>query len=287
MIANRSDARGALAGEQTRSVAAGQSTTLPDPMPPATWVIVPTYDEAASIERLLRSVAAVLADAVPNDHRILVVDDGSPDGTGAIAERIGAELGVVEVLHRSAKGGLGQAYLAGFAHALSAGAQRVCEMDADLSHDPAHLPALLAAAERADVVLGSRYVPGGGVTDWGAVRRLISYGGCAYARVILALPQRDLTGGFKVLHRRVLEAIELDSVRSQGYVFQIEITYRAVLAGFSVEEVPIVFRERDAGTSKMSARIAFEAMWRVPRLRRSAPAAVARARAAGAATPAA
>jgi dolichol-phosphate mannosyltransferase len=247
-------------------------------MPPATWVIVPTYDEAASIERLLRSVAAVLADAAPGEHRILVVDDNSPDGTAAIAERVGEQLGVVEVLHRPRKGGLGQAYLAGFRHALAAGAQRVVEMDADFSHDPQHLPALLAASERADVVLGSRYVPGGGVTDWGRLRRLISYGGCLYARVILGLPQHDLTGGYKVLHRQVLEAIELDSVRSQGYVFQIEVTYRAVLAGFRVEEVPIVFRERDAGTSKMSARIAFEAMWRVPRLRRSAPAAIARAR---------
>jgi dolichol-phosphate mannosyltransferase len=256
-------------------------------MPPATWVIVPTYDEAASIERLLRSVAAVLAEAAPGDHRILVVDDGSPDGTGAIAERVGEELGVVEVLHRAGKGGLGQAYLAGFRHALAAGAQRICEMDADLSHDPGHLPALLAASERADVVLGSRYVPGGGVTDWGALRRFVSYGGCLYARIILGLPQRDLTGGFKVLHRRVLEAIELDSVRSQGYVFQIEVTYRAVLAGFRVEEVPIVFRERDVGTSKMSTRIAFEAMWRVPRLRRSAPAAVARARTASGADAAA
>jgi dolichol-phosphate mannosyltransferase len=156
-------------------------------------------------------------------------------------------------------------------------------MDADLSHDPGHLPALVAASERADLVLGSRYVPGGGVTNWGRLRRVISYGGCLYARVILGLPQRDLTGGYKVLHRRVLEAIELESVRAQGYVFQIEVTYRAVLAGFRVEEVPIVFRERDAGTSKMSARIAFEAMWRVPRLRRSASAAVARARAAAAA----
>ncbi|MBS1870594.1 MAG: polyprenol monophosphomannose synthase [Actinobacteria bacterium] len=247
-------------------------------MPAATWVIVPTYNEAASIERLLRRAAAALAEAAPDDHRILVVDDGSPDGTGALAERVGAELGVVEVLHRPGKAGLGRAYLAGFRHALAAGAQRVVEMDADLSHDPRHLPALLAASERADVVLGSRYVPGGGVTDWGRLRRLISYGGCLYARVILGLPQRDLTGGYKVLHRRVLEAIELDSVRSQGYVFQIEITYRAVLAGFRVEEVPIVFRERDAGASKMSARIALEAMWRVPRLRRSAPAAVARAR---------
>ena len=238
---------------------------------------MPTYDEAASIERLLRGVAAVLAEIAPDDHRILVVDDGSPDGTAAIAERLGAELGVVEVLRRKAKGGLGQAYLAGFAHALAEGAQRVCEMDADLSHDPGHLPALLAAAERADVVLGSRYVPGGGVTDWGLVRRLVSYCGCAYARTILGLPQRDLTGGYKVLHRRVLEGIELDSVRSQGYVFQIEVTYRAVLAGFRVEEVPIVFRERDAGTSKMSWRIALEAMWRVPGLRRSAAAAVTRA----------
>jgi len=247
-------------------------------MPPTLWIIVPTYDEAASIERLLRSVAAVLAEAAPGDHRILVVDDNSPDGTAAIAERVGDELGVVEVLHRPGKGGLGQAYLAGFRHALAAGAQRVVEMDADFSHDPGHLPALLAASEQADVVLGSRYVPGGGVTDWGRLRRFISYGGCLYARVILGLPQRDLTGGYKVLQRRVLEAIELDSVRSQGYVFQIEVTYRAVLAGFDVQEVPIVFRERDVGTSKMSARIAFEAMWRVPRLRRSAPAAVARAR---------
>jgi dolichol-phosphate mannosyltransferase len=248
------------------------------PSAPAVWVVVPTYDEAASIERLLHGVAYVLARAAPGDHRVLVVDDGSPDGTGAIAERVGADLGVVEVLHRREKGGLGQAYLAGFRHALAAGAQLVCEMDADLSHDPLHLPALLEAAEHADVVLGSRYVPGGGVTDWGLARRLLSRGGCAYARTILRLPQRDLTGGFKVLHRRVLEAIELDTVRSQGYVFQIEVTYRAVLAGFRVAEVPIVFRERDAGASKMSGRIAVEAMWRVPGLRRTAPAAVSRAR---------
>ena len=245
-------------------------------MPPSVWVIVPTYDEAASIERLLRGAAAALAEAAPGDHRILVVDDGSPDGTAGIAERVGAELGVVEVLRRAGKGGLGRAYLAGFARALDGGAQLVCEMDADLSHDPAHLPALLAAAERADLVLGSRYVPGGGVTDWGLPRRLLSRGGCRYAQTILGLPQRDLTGGYKVLHRRVLEAIELGSVRSQGYVFQIEVTYRAVLAGFRVAEVPITFRERDAGASKMSARIAVEAMWRVPLLRRSAPRAVGR-----------
>jgi len=281
MIANRTharDGRGRDGRAGASPVTGDASTTLPDPMPAAVWVIVPTYDEAASIERLLRGVAAALAEAAPGDHRILVVDDGSPDGTASIAARVGAELGVVELLERRAKGGLGQAYLAGFAHALAAGAQLVCEMDADLSHDPQYLPALLAAAERADVVLGSRYVPGGGVTNWGLLRRLLSRGGCIYARTILGLPQHDLTGGFKVLRRSVLEAIELESVRSQGYVFQIEVTYRAVLAGFRVEEVPIVFRERDAGTSKMSSRIALEAMWRVPRLRRSAPAAIARAR---------
>jgi dolichol-phosphate mannosyltransferase len=275
MIANRPDARGAR-----RAAAAEPSTTLPDPMPAAVWVIVPTYDEAASIERLLRGAAAVLAEAAPGEHRILVVDDGSPDGTAAIARRVGEELGVVEVLERAAKGGLGQAYLAGFAHALAAGAQLVCEMDADLSHDPHHLPALLAAARDADVVLGSRYVAGGGVENWGLVRRLLSRGGCRYARAILGLPLHDLTGGYKVLRREVLEAIELHSVRSQGYVFQIEVTYRAVLAGFRVVEVPIVFRERDAGTSKMSSKIAFEAMWRVPLLHVSARAAVRRARAA-------
>jgi dolichol-phosphate mannosyltransferase len=247
-------------------------------MAPSIWVIVPTYDEAGSIERLLRAVAAQLAQAVPGDHRILVVDDGSPDGTGAIAKRVGAELGVVEVLHRAGKDGLGRAYLAGFAHALANGAQVVCEMDADLSHDPERLPALLAAVAHADVVLGSRYVPGGGVADWGPLRRFVSRAGCRYARAILGLAQHDLTGGYKAIRREVLEAIELESVRSQGYVFQIEITYRAVLAGFRVAETPIVFRDRTAGDSKMSARIALEAMWRVPLLRRSAPAAVARAR---------
>jgi dolichol-phosphate mannosyltransferase len=245
-------------------------------MLPSVWIVVPTYNEAGSIEQLLRAVAAQLAAAAPDDHRILVVDDGSPDGTGAIAERLAGELGVVEVLHRREKNGLGRAYLAGFAHALAGGAQLVGEMDADLSHDPAHLPAMLAAAQDADLVLGSRYIEDGGVTDWGWARRAISRGGCWYARRLLGLPQRDLTGGYKLLRRELLEAIELSSVRSQGYVFQIEITYRAVLAGFRVVEVPIVFHERTIGTSKMSAAIALEAMWRVPRLRRSAPAAIRR-----------
>ncbi|HEY4279438.1 MAG TPA: polyprenol monophosphomannose synthase [Conexibacter sp.] len=240
------------------------------------WVIVPTYNEAATIERLVRAVAGQLATVAPGRHRVLVVDDGSPDGTGSIAEQLGAELGVVEVLRRPGKGGLGQAYLAGFRHALAGGADILCEIDADLSHDPRYLPDLLRAAERADVVLGSRYVRGGGVTDWGLTRRLISRGGCLYARAVLRLPQHDLTGGFKAIRRQVLEAIELESVRSQGYVFQVEITYRAVLAGFRVVEVPIVFRDRVDGDSKMSARIAVEATWRVPQLRRSAPAALRR-----------
>ena len=243
-------------------------------MPPSTWVIVPTYQEAGSIEALLRAVAGQLAAVAPGDHRILVVDDGSPDGTGAIAERVGAELGVVEVLHRPGKGGLGQAYVAGFGHALAAGARRLCQMDADLSHDPRYLPQLLAASAHADVVLGSRYVPGGGVSDWGPLRRVVSRAGCRYARAVLRLGLRDLTGGFKCIRREVLEAIDLASVRSQGYVFQVEVTYRAVLAGFRVQELPIVFRERTRGDSKMSWRIALEAAWRVPQLRWSAPAAL-------------
>lgn len=238
----------------------------------AVWVIVPTYQEARSIELLLRRVAAVLADVRPGDHRVLVVDDGSPDGTAEIAERVGAELGVVEVLRRREKDGLGRAYLAGFRHALEQGAELLVEMDADLSHDPDRLPALLAAAADADVVLGSRYVPGGGVADWSLLRRLISRGGSAYARLVLRLPVRDLTGGYKVLRREVLEAVDFDAVRGQGYVFQIEMTYRAARSGFRVVEVPIVFRDRTEGDSKMSWRIATEAIWRVPQLRRLVPA---------------
>jgi dolichol-phosphate mannosyltransferase len=237
-------------------------------------VVLPTYNEIENIEAVLRQARAALPEGA-----VLVVDDGSPDGTAERAEALEAELGSISVLRRPAKAGLGSAYRAGFRRGLDEGFDAMIEMDADLSHDPAHLPALLAAAEHADLVLGSRYVPGGGVTDWGLPRRLLSRGGCVYARLILHLPQRDLTGGFKVIHRRVLEAIQLESVRSQGYVFQIEVTYRAVLAGFHVVEVPIVFRERDAGTSKMSARIALEAMWRVPRLRRTARAAAATSRA--------
>ena len=238
------------------------------------WVVIPTYNEAVNVERIVRATDAELERIVPGDHRILVVDDKSPDGTGAIADALAAELPTVEVLHRPVKDGLGHAYRAGFSHALAAGAERVIEMDADFSHDPRYLPGLVEASSDADLVLGSRYVPGGGVRDWGLVRRLVSRGGGLYARAILRVDVHDLTGGFKCIRREVLEAIDLDSVRADGYVFQIEVTYRALIAGFTVSEVPIVFQDRKAGTSKMSPRIALEAMWLVPQLRRSAAAAV-------------
>jgi dolichol-phosphate mannosyltransferase len=189
----------------------------------------------------------------------------------------------VDVLHRPAKTGLGHAYLAGFERALSGDAELVIEMDADFSHDPRYLEPLLDAAQDADLVLGSRYVPGGGVEDWGIVRRFISRGGCLYARTILGVGVHDLTGGFKCIHRRVLEAIQLETIRAEGYVFQIEVTYRALLAGFKVTEIPIVFRDRSVGSSKMSARIAVEAMWAVPFLRRRDAEAVAGRNAAAAA----
>jgi dolichol-phosphate mannosyltransferase len=232
-------------------------------MPAPVWVILPTYNEAENLETV---VAAVLA-AVPG-VRVLVVDDSSPDGTGAIADRLAAERDDVEVLHRPRKSGLGRAYVAGFARALSAGAGSVVEMDADLSHDPADLPRLLERlAGGADVVLGSRYVPGGGIRDWDALRRGISRFGCGYARRVLGVPVRDLTGGFKAFRSGALEAIDYGSVRSQGYAFQVELTYRALRRGLTVEEVPIVFREREHGDSKMSALIALEAAWLVPALR--------------------
>ena len=236
--------------------------------------MIPTYNEALTVESIVHAAAAELQKVVGGEFRILIVDDNSPDGTGAIADGLAAESEHVEVLHRSAKSGLGQAYLAGFARALSAGAELIVEMDADFSHDPKYLPALLEAANDADLVLGSRYVPGGGVRDWGLLRRLISRGGGIYARTILGIDVKDLTGGFKCIRRSVLETIDLPSVRAEGYVFQIEVTYRALLAGFTVREVPIVFSDRTEGTSKMSTRIAVEAMWLVPRLRRSARAAI-------------
>ena len=235
-------------------------------MPPSAWLVLPTYDEAETLEAIVRAVLPQLS-AAAGDHRVLVVDDASPDGTGEIADRLAAELEAVEVLHRPAKEGLAPAYLAGFRRALAAGAERVLEMDADFSHDPRDVGRLLRAAEEADLVLGSRYVPGGRVEGWGRARRALSRGGSWYARRVLGLPQRDLTGGLKCFRREVLEALDLDAVRANGYGFQIELTYRAVQRGFSVVEVPITFRERRAGRSKMTAPIALEAVWKVPALR--------------------
>jgi dolichol-phosphate mannosyltransferase len=236
------------------------------------WLILPTFNEAENIEAILRAADAVLADSAPEGHRILVVDDGSPDGTGQIADRLAAELGNVEVLHRTQRQGLGPAYLAGFAYALGRDASHVMEMDSDFSHDPGDLARLLGAVrDGADLALGSRYVAGGGVTDWGLLRQFVSRGGSWYARVVLGLKVRDLTGGFKCFRREVLETIDLPTVRSQGYAFQVELTYRAVNAGFKVVEVPITFRDRQLGHSKMSWRIAVEAMFLVPQLRRRKP----------------
>jgi dolichol-phosphate mannosyltransferase len=236
-------------------------------MPAAAWLILPTYDEAENVAAIVAAAREVLASAMPGDFRILVVDDGSPDGTGDIADKLAAAYDDVEVLHRTTREGLGPAYLAGFARALAGGARFVLEMDSDFSHDPADLARLLAAIEEADVALGSRYVAGGGVTDWGPLRRLVSRGGSWYARKVLGLQVRDLTGGFKCFRREVLEAIDLPTVRSRGYAFQVELTNRAVRAGFRVVELPIVFRDRQAGRSKMSWRIAGEAALLVPRLR--------------------
>jgi dolichol-phosphate mannosyltransferase len=232
------------------------------------WLILPTYNEAENLRAIVAASGEVLARAAPDGYRVLVVDDGSPDGTGELADQLAAEHPWVEVLHRAEKNGIGPAYLAGFRHALDRGAGYLMEMDSDFSHDPADLARLLEAVYAgADLALGSRYVPGGGVTDWGLLRRFISEGGSTYARLVLGLNVRDLTGGFKCFRREVLEAIQFDRVRSRGYAFQVELTYRAVQTGFRVVEVPIVFRDRQQGTSKMSWRIAAEAMWLVPRLR--------------------
>ena len=238
-------------------------------MPGPPWLVLPTYNEVENLETVVSVARAVLAAAAPDGFRILVVDDNSPDGTGAIADRLAAaHPGEVEVLHRAERTGLGPAYLAGFGRALDGGAGFVLEMDADLSHDPDDLPRLLErAAAGADLVLGSRYVEGGGVEDWDLLRRVLSRGGCRYARTVLGVDVRDLTGGFKCFRAETLRAIDFETVRSEGYAFQVELTYRALARGLRVEEVPITFRDRDAGDSKMSARIALEAIWLVPALR--------------------
>jgi dolichol-phosphate mannosyltransferase len=223
-------------------------------------VCLPTYNERENIERMVDALGAM-------GVRVLVIDDSSPDGTGEIADRLAAEREGVDVLHRPRKEGLGPAYLAGFRRALADGAQLVLEMDCDFSHDPADVRRLIEAAEDADLVLGSRYVPGGAIPNWGLVRRAISRGGCLYAQALLQLPVRDLTGGFKCYRREVLETIDLDAIDSKGYAFQIETTYRALRAGFRVAEVPITFVEREQGGSKMSRAIVAEAVWKVPALR--------------------
>jgi dolichol-phosphate mannosyltransferase len=223
-------------------------------------VVLPTYDER---ENLPQIVPRILEAAPELD--VLVVDDNSPDGTGTLADELAARQPRIHVLHRARKEGLGRAYLAGFAHALAAGYGRILEMDADFSHDPSRLPALLST--RADVVLGSRYVPGGGTVNWGWGRRMLSRGGSLYARTILGIPVHDLTGGFKCFRREVLENIDLPSVRSTGYAFQIELTYRALRRGFTVVEVPITFVDRRVGKSKMNRRIVLEALWMVWKLR--------------------
>ena len=233
------------------------------------WLILPTYNEAENIEAIVSASAETLANASPEGYRILIVDDGSPDGTGRIGDRLASERVEVEVMHRTSREGLGPAYLAGFARALDQGAGFVMEMDSDFSHDPADLARLLSAVRDggADLALGSRYVPGGGIEDWSASRRVISRGGSLYARLILSLPVNDLTGGFKCFRAEVLRAIDLPSVTARGYAFQIELTYRAIGRGFKVVEIPIVFRDRIAGTSKMSWQITVEAAWLVPAMR--------------------
>jgi dolichol-phosphate mannosyltransferase len=229
----------------------------------AVWLVIPTFNEAANVEAI---VAAAL-EQLPPTRRLLVVDDSSPDGTGRIADRLAQGREDVAVLHRPAKRGLGPAYVAGFREALAGGAELIAHMDADFSHDPADLPRLLEAAADADLVLGSRYVEGGGVTDWGPGRRAISRWGSVYARTALGLGIRDLTGGFKVFRRRALEAIDLGSLASLGYAFQVETTFRTVRAGFRVVEVPITFRDRRVGESKMTVSVMLEAAWRVPAMR--------------------
>jgi dolichol-phosphate mannosyltransferase len=231
---------------------------MEEPIAPRVLVVIPTYNERENLPRLLEELLAL-----PFNLSVLVVDDNSPDGTGRLAEELSRGEPRLHVLHRPRKMGLGSAYREGFAWALQRDFDRVVEMDADFSHDPRALPRLIAASAETDLVIGSRYVDGGGTAGWGALRRCVSRGGCLYARLILGAPVRDLTGGFKCFRRRVLEAIDLGKVASEGYSFQIEMTYRALKAGFSVKELPILFTDRRGGESKMSWRIFWEAIRKV------------------------
>jgi dolichol-phosphate mannosyltransferase len=229
---------------------------------PRAHVCLPTYNERENLEPMLTA----LLERLGPDDRVLVIDDSSPDGTGELADRLATEYDRVEVLHRPAKEGLGPAYLAGFRRALAGGAELILEVDCDLSHDPDDVPRLIAAAADADLVLGSRYVAGGHIENWGLARRFVSRAGSLYAQILLWAPVKDLTGGFKCYRREVLERIDLDSISSHGYAFQIETTYRALRAGCRVVELPITFTDREAGSSKMSGPIVLEAIWRVPYL---------------------
>jgi dolichol-phosphate mannosyltransferase len=257
---------GGLGERVPAAPAARTDSTSSRRRPLSVWLVLPTYNEADNLERIVAQALPALEQVAARPH-VLVVDDDSPDGTGRIAERLSEQDERVKVLHNGAKRGLGRAYVAGFAYALARGADRVVEMDADFSHDAGDLPRLVAAADDFDLVLGSRYAPGGGIVDWGPLRRALSRAGCWYARALLQLGVRDLTGGFKCFRREVLETLDLGDVRGNGYVFQIELSYRTCQAGFRVVEVPIVFRDRQRGASKMTAGVALEAVWRVPLLR--------------------
>ncbi|HTR33541.1 MAG TPA: polyprenol monophosphomannose synthase [Gaiellaceae bacterium] len=227
-------------------------------------VCLPTYNERENLEPMIEALEAVLRDG----DRVLVIDDGSPDGTGEIADRLAAEHGFVDVLHRPSKEGLGRAYIDGFKHVLETDAELVLEMDCDFSHDPKDVPRLIARAEEgADLVLGSRYVPGGGTRNWGLARRVISKGGSLYTALFLRMGVKDPTGGFKCFRRETLERLDLDAITPRGYAFQIETTYRVKQLGLSVVEIPITFADRTAGHSKMSRAVVLEAVWRVPLLR--------------------
>jgi dolichol-phosphate mannosyltransferase len=230
---------------------------------PHATVCLPTYNERENIEPMLRALTA-------QGVHVLVVDDNSPDGTGEIADRLAGELDGVSVLHRERKEGLGPAYLAGFHRALADGAELVLEMDCDFSHSPEDVTRLIAATTDADLAIGSRYIRGGSIGNWGVVRRFVSAGGSLYARLVLGVSVRDLTGGFKCYRRKVLETIDLDAIDSKGYAFQIETTYRSLRAGFRVKEIPIHFVDREEGGSKMSHGIVAEAVWKVPALRLAA-----------------
>ena len=257
-----------MTDSSSSSIDAPAPATLPagraDHMGAGIWVILPTYNEAENLGPISSAILAVLPAAT-----LLVVDDNSPDGTGELADGVAATDSRVQVLHRAAKQGLGRAYLDGFRRALAGGATTVVQMDADFSHDPAALPGLVAPIvdDLADLVIGSRYAPGGGVVDWGLARRVISRGGSLFARTVLALRPNDLTGGFKAWRSSTLAAVPFDGVHAGGYVFQIEMTYRASRLGARVHETPITFRDRRVGQSKMSRRIVFEALLVVVQLR--------------------